>query len=167
MISSATRSGSSNATGPPPLRVIRTPFVDAESRHALGVLPSPLRGGVGGGGPSANHRTTPTPAQRSQACAGCASLPACADPPHKGEGKDRVRRSRWVHFTRKPSKRAGPPAFERCQLHGLWVELELSGFDLRQVEHLVDEAKKVSTSTVRALQLPTEGGGRYAAAQIY
>src|SRR5438445_4765203 len=60
----------------------------------LGVLPSPLWGGVGGGGraipaqvaPSLSHRTTPTPAQRSQACAGCASLPACADPPHKGEG---------------------------------------------------------------------------------
>src|SRR6266436_5402175 len=44
-------------------------------------------GGVGGGGPSADHRTTPTPALRSQACAGCASLPACADPPHKGEGR--------------------------------------------------------------------------------
>jgi len=35
-------------------------------------LPSPLRGGVGGGGP--DRRTTPTPALR-------------ADPPHKGEGK--------------------------------------------------------------------------------
>src|SRR5215467_8600195 len=56
-------------------------------RRALGVLPSPLWGGVGGGGPSADHRPTPTPAQRSQACAGCASLPACADPPHKGEGR--------------------------------------------------------------------------------
>src|SRR5262245_22606472 len=33
---------------------------------------------------------------------------------------------------------------QRCELHGLWVELELSGLDLRQVEHLVDEAKKVS-----------------------
>src|SRR2546430_17340143 len=39
--------------------------------------PLPLRGGVGGGGPEADHLTTPTPAQRSQACAGCASLPAC------------------------------------------------------------------------------------------
>src|SRR5262249_24954485 len=29
--------------------------------HALGVLPSPLWGGVGGGGPSADHRTTPHP----------------------------------------------------------------------------------------------------------
>src|SRR5262249_16635729 len=27
----------------------------------LGALPSPLWGGVGGGGPSADHRTTPTP----------------------------------------------------------------------------------------------------------
>jgi ABC-type phosphate transport system auxiliary subunit len=34
----------------------------------------------------------------------------------------------------------------------LWVEFELSGLDLRQVEHLVDEAKKVSTSAVHALQ---------------
>src|SRR5215831_15001609 len=31
-------------------------------------------GGAGGGGPSADHRTTPTPALR-------------ADPPHKGEGR--------------------------------------------------------------------------------
>src|SRR5262249_50328506 len=54
----------------------------------LGALPSPLWGGVGGGGsaipsqvaPSSSHRTTPTPALR-------------ADPPHKGEGKDRVRRA--------------------------------------------------------------------------
>src|SRR2546427_6269005 len=50
--------------------------------RALGALPSPLWGGVGGGGsaipaqvaPSPSHRTTPTPALR-------------ADPPHKGEGK--------------------------------------------------------------------------------
>src|SRR6516225_448914 len=39
-----------------------------------------------------------------------------------------------------------------CQLHGLWVEFELTGFDLREVEYLVDEAKKVSTSSVHALQ---------------
>jgi hypothetical protein len=39
--------------------------------------------------------TTPTPAQRSQASAGCARLAACADPPRKGEGKHRVCRS---HF---------------------------------------------------------------------
>src|SRR5262249_20282853 len=41
---------------------------------------------------------------------------------------------------------------QRCQLHGLRVELELSGLDLREVEHLVDEAKKVGTSAVHALQ---------------
>src|SRR5262249_42534338 len=41
---------------------------------------------------------------------------------------------------------------QRCQLHGLWVELELPCLDLRQVEHLVDEAKKVSTSAMHALQ---------------
>jgi hypothetical protein len=34
----------------------------------------------------------------------------------------------------------------------LRVELELSGLDLRQVEHLVDEAKQVSISAVHALQ---------------
>jgi hypothetical protein len=39
-----------------------------------------------------------------------------------------------------------------CQLHRLWVELELSGLDLREVEHLIDKAKKVSTSAVHALQ---------------
>jgi glycyl-tRNA synthetase beta chain len=45
-------------------------FVLAKSS---GALPSPLRGGVGGGGPSVDQGTTPTPALR-------------ADPPHKGEG---------------------------------------------------------------------------------
>src|SRR5258706_16266970 len=68
------------------------------SYRILGVLPSPLWGGVGGGGsaipaqvaPSLSRCTTPTPAQRSQACAGAASLPACADPPHKGEAKTEV-----------------------------------------------------------------------------
>src|SRR5262249_32633035 len=72
--------------------------LNASSRRGLGVLPSPLWGGGGAGGsaipaqvvPASSHRTTPTPAQRSQACAGWASLPACAAPPHKGEGKDRV-----------------------------------------------------------------------------
>jgi glycyl-tRNA synthetase beta chain len=43
-------------------------------RTSAGELPSPLWGGVGGGGPSVDSRTTPTPALR-------------ADPPHKGEGK--------------------------------------------------------------------------------
>jgi glycyl-tRNA synthetase beta chain len=51
---------------------VLTRGVDAATNP--GRLPSPLRGGVGGGGPSADHRTTPTPALR-------------ADPPHKGEGK--------------------------------------------------------------------------------
>src|SRR5262249_7985599 len=40
---------------------------------------------------------------------------------------------------------------QRCKLHSLWVEFELSSLDLRQVEHLVDEAKQVSTSAVHAL----------------
>src|SRR5262249_27029444 len=42
-----------------------------------GAGPQPAGEGLGGWGPSADHRTTPTPALR-------------ADPPHKGEGKDRV-----------------------------------------------------------------------------
>src|SRR5262249_22788100 len=41
---------------------------------------------------------------------------------------------------------------QRSELHGLRIKLELSGLDLREVEHLVDEAKKVSTSAVHALQ---------------
>src|SRR5262249_26339023 len=41
---------------------------------------------------------------------------------------------------------------QRRWLHGLWVELELSGLDLRQVEHLVDEAKEVCPSAVHALE---------------
>ena len=41
---------------------------------------------------------------------------------------------------------------QRCELHGLWVELELAGLDLREVEHLVDEAKKVGTGAIYALQ---------------
>src|SRR6516165_6706687 len=41
---------------------------------------------------------------------------------------------------------------QRCELHGLWIEFELSGLDLRQIEHLVDEAKKVSAGAVHALQ---------------
>ena len=32
------------------------------------------------------------------------------------------------------------------------LSFELSGLDLRQVEHLVDEAKKVSPSAIHALQ---------------
>src|SRR6516162_5062711 len=92
-----------------------------DTYRALGVLPSPLWGGVGGGGsailsqvaPASSHRTTPTPAQRSQACAGCASLPACTDPPHKGEGADRVRRA-LIRSTRTiasaSSASASPPS---------------------------------------------------------
>src|SRR5262249_38644283 len=53
-------------------RIRPQPFAfEAGQRRALGALPSPLWGGVGGGGPSASYRTTPTPALR-------------ADPPHKG-----------------------------------------------------------------------------------
>src|SRR5436190_4125041 len=71
--------------------------------------PLPLAGRGWGWGSRRDHLTTPTPAQRSQACAGCASLPACRSrcfasaflalrtavegrlyPPHKGEG--------WTEF---------------------------------------------------------------------
>ena len=41
---------------------------------------------------------------------------------------------------------------QRRELHGLWVELKFAGLDLRQVEHLVDEAKEVGSSAVYALQ---------------
>jgi hypothetical protein len=34
----------------------------------------------------------------------------------------------------------------------LWIELELSGLDLRQIEHLVDEAEQVGAGAVHALQ---------------
>ena len=37
-------------------------------------------------------------------------------------------------------------------MHGLRIELKFPGFDLRQVEHLIDEAKKVGSSAVHALQ---------------
>src|SRR5262249_4708193 len=56
------------------------------SRRVLGVLPSPLWGGDGGGGPSADHRTTPTPALR-------------ADPPHKGEGRTEFAARAGLHLT--------------------------------------------------------------------
>src|SRR4051812_28869452 len=52
---------------------------------SAGVLPSPLWGGVGGGGPSEDHRSTPTPA-RSLSSDG-ASRRSVGDPPHKAEGK--------------------------------------------------------------------------------
>src|SRR5260370_6256322 len=87
------------------------------SYRILGVLPSPLWGGVGGGGsaipaqvaPSLSRCTTPTPAQRSQACAGCASLPACADPPHKGEGKTEFA-ARAVAVSASAFASASPPS---------------------------------------------------------
>src|SRR5262249_5139394 len=41
---------------------------------------------------------------------------------------------------------------QRCELHGLCIEFEFSGLDLRQIEHLVDEAKKVRAGAVHALQ---------------
>jgi hypothetical protein len=41
---------------------------------------------------------------------------------------------------------------QRSELHGLRIELELAGLDLREVEHLVDEAQQVLTGAVHALQ---------------
>ena len=38
------------------------------------------------------------------------------------------------------------------QVHGFGVELELAGFDLREVEHLVDEAEKVGAGAMHAAQ---------------
>src|SRR5262249_55274726 len=82
----------------------------------LGVLPSPLWGGVGGGGPSADHRTTPTPALR-------------ADPPHKGRvgpstrhftpnaTTDRARPS-WAWREALPAAYRLPPAASRCWRRG-------------------------------------------------
>src|SRR4051812_33309203 len=53
---------------------------------SAGALPSPLRGGVGGGGPSEDLRSTPTPA-RSLSSDGASRRSVGADPPHTGEGK--------------------------------------------------------------------------------
>src|SRR3954468_11399907 len=51
---------------------------------SAGALPSALRGGVGGGGPSEDHRSTPTPA-RSLSSDGASRLSVGADPPqHQG-----------------------------------------------------------------------------------
>src|SRR3954470_14589969 len=51
---------------------------------SAGALPSPLRGGVGGGSPSEDHRSTPTPA-RSLSSDGASRRSVGADPPqHQG-----------------------------------------------------------------------------------
>jgi hypothetical protein len=39
-----------------------------------------------------------------------------------------------------------------CELHGLRVEFKFSSFDFREIEHLVDKAKQVSSGAVHALQ---------------
>ena len=41
---------------------------------------------------------------------------------------------------------------QRRELHGLRIELELAGFDLGEVEHLVDEAEQVGAGAIHALQ---------------
>jgi hypothetical protein len=57
--------------------------------------PPPCGEGMGGGGPSADHRTTPTPALR-------------ADPPHKGEGRTEcaARKGFWRKQNAVQKKRA-------------------------------------------------------------
>src|SRR5262249_9080968 len=52
----------------------------------------------------------------------------------------------------KQARRADDLVDLRGSAHGWWVELKLSGLDLRQVEYLIDEAKQVSTSAVHALE---------------
>src|SRR5262249_52064493 len=52
----------------------------------------------------------------------------------------------------KLSSGADDIVYQRGSLGGFWVEVQLSGLDLRQIEHLVDEAKEVSPSAVHALQ---------------
>ena len=41
---------------------------------------------------------------------------------------------------------------QRTQLHSLRVELELTGFNLGEIEHLVDKAEQVLTGAVNAPQ---------------
>ena len=41
---------------------------------------------------------------------------------------------------------------QRRQVHGFWVQLELAGFDLGEIEHLVDEAEQVLAGAVHALE---------------
>ena len=41
---------------------------------------------------------------------------------------------------------------QRCELYRLRIKLKFAGFDLRQVEHLIDEAKQVGSGAVHALQ---------------
>jgi hypothetical protein len=42
--------------------------------------------------------------------------------------------------------------YERRELHGLRIELELAGFDFREAQHLVDQAKQVRAGAVHALE---------------
>ena len=41
---------------------------------------------------------------------------------------------------------------QRCELHGLRIEFEFACFDLRQVEHLIDETKEMGPGAVHTLQ---------------
>ncbi|MGZ3357548.1 MAG: hypothetical protein ACXVBO_22240 [Isosphaeraceae bacterium] len=50
------------------------------------------------------------------------------------------------------ARRAEDLIDERRELDCLRIELELASLDLREVEHLVDEAEQVLTGAVNALQ---------------
>ena len=41
---------------------------------------------------------------------------------------------------------------EPSQIHRLGIELELTGFDLREVEYLVDQAQEVGSGGIHAAQ---------------
>src|SRR5436190_21043015 len=77
------------------MRIVRSAPIPVVSSRAVR-SPPPCGEGVGGGGPSADHRMTPTPALR-------------ADPPHKGEGKMEfsARADSTSHPTRTNPKDAG------------------------------------------------------------
>ena len=49
-------------------------------------------------------------------------------------------------------RRADDILKQRRQIHRLRAELKLAGLDLREIEHLVDEAEKVGTRTVNPAQ---------------
>src|SRR5215216_6762047 len=53
----------------------------------------------------------------------------------------------WISTTRRfLFFSASCPVDQQGQIHRLGIELELAGVDLREVEHLVDEAEQVGTS---------------------
>jgi hypothetical protein len=47
---------------------------------------------------------------------------------------------------------ASCPAVPMTQINGLGIELELAGFDLREVQYLVDEAQEVAAGGIHTAQ---------------